>query len=156
MRTVRDILMDIRERHGVLTPAIVLEEARPEDSPIHGFVFHVDIAEAAEGYYLERAHRLIQIAKVTVKERENEPARRVRAFVGIPSEDSGYVYEPIGVVVTDAEKLSRARFEAVRRLREAESAVEDLDAYAAGSVLQKSTKRAAKAIRAAREELSAA
>lgn len=155
MQTTHDILMDILARHGVLTPEIVKEEARPDDSPIHAYVFNLPEDEAAEEHYLSRAHRLIQVARVTVRERASDEPRRVRAFLAIPSDDAGYIYEPIASVVSDTEKFRRARLEAVRRLRDAESSLEDLDMFSQGTEFAEVTKEAVTAVRTARTKVAA-
>jgi hypothetical protein len=151
---IHDILLDIRARHGVLTPEIVREEARPEDSPIHAFVFNVDADEAAEEYYLARSHRLIQIARVTIRETPKSEPRRIRAFLAVPSEQNRFEYEPTAEVVADPEKFARVRLEAARRLRDAESSLEDLDALAAGLPVQATTKEAVSDVRKARKRLA--
>lgn len=153
MANITEILTEIRDRHGILTPEIVRDEARPEDSPIHAYVFNVDRGEAAEAYYLERAHQLIQRARVIVRQAENDAPRRVRAFLAVPSEEARYAYEPVAEVVSDAEKFRMVRTEAARRLREAESSLDDLDALARDTPFAGSSAKARKAVRAARREL---
>ena len=45
---------------GRITPDLVKEAARPEDSPIHALVFDKDDKQAAEDYFLYRARVVIQ------------------------------------------------------------------------------------------------
>ncbi|MCA1572892.1 MAG: hypothetical protein LC798_21905, partial [Chloroflexi bacterium] len=77
---LKDILEELYAEHGELTPEIVLEAARPDDAPLHAFVFDRDADDAAGAYYLERAHRLIQRCRVVMRESEDAPPRRVRAW----------------------------------------------------------------------------
>lgn len=148
-----EMLEAIRMQYGKLTPEVVLEVARPVDSPIHSFVFDKEPGEAAEAYYLSRAHELIQRVRVTVQD-NNEEKRSIRYFLAVPSDSDRYVYEPFSVVVSDQQKLDLVRLEAMRRLRDAESAVNDLDILAAGTPFGGPSKRAKAALRKARKELA--
>jgi len=47
------------KRSGILTPSAVVDEARPEDSPLHA-AFEWDDSIAAEKYRLEQARRLLR------------------------------------------------------------------------------------------------
>lgn len=156
MATVTEILTDIRDKHGILTPEIVREEARPEDSPIHAYIFNKPADEAAEAYYLDRAHRLIQMARVTIRENESTQPISVRAFFSIPGEEARYVYEPVAEIVSDPMKFESARKEASRRLREAESALDMLDSLAIEPKNARASAKAKKAVQTARRELEKA
>lgn len=149
--TLRTWLLGLYEAHGHLTPELVREAARPEESPAHGFVFNVPPEEAAEAHYLERAHRLIQTVRVTVMPKEGGEKRQVRFFHAIPGEEASYVYEPLTVIRTRPEKFQAARTEALRRLRDAERAVTDLDLLVEEPAVATRTRRAAGAVREARQ-----
>lgn len=139
--TLQTWLTEIYEDNGYLTPELVREAARPEDSPAHPWVFNVPLGEAAEQYYLSRAHELIRRVKVTIVAQGDSEPRRVRFFHALPGEEASYVYEPLDVIRQSPDKLAAARTEAGRRLRDAQNSVEDLDAIA-------STAASAKAVRA--------
>jgi len=113
-------------------PELVLGAARPEDSPLHAFVFDRTIAEAAEEYYLERAAELVRSVHVTVIASDGTP-RRVRAYHAIPGEAQPYVFIPVAVLMTDPLKFVAARTEAIRRLHSAQNGVDDLDALTGGN-----------------------
>ena len=66
--SLRAHLQDLYDTHGELTPAIVLEAARPKNHPLHGYVFDRAPKQAAEAYYLGRAHDLLQRARVVYRE----------------------------------------------------------------------------------------
>lgn len=152
---LRDWAMTIYRTHGQLTPELVRDAARPEDSPAHAFVFNVPIDQAAEAFYLERAHTLIRSVKVTIVARPEEAPRRVRFFHAVPGEESAYVYEPLDVIRSQPDKLAAARTEAMRRLHDAQTSVEDYDAIAAGSLNAERTARAIKAVKRARQLVEA-
>lgn len=85
---------------GRLTPRNVVEEARPEDSPLHP-EFDWDDAIAAEKWREKQAHLLIATT-ILVKE-EQEKAGTVRAFFVTTQK---CVYEPINLIMQDETKKS--------------------------------------------------
>lgn len=139
--SVKEWALELYEKHGKLTPEIVREAARPVDSPAHAFVFGLPPEEAAEEYYLLRAHKLIQSVKVTVQRQPDEPPRRVRFFYATPGTDEQFVYQPLPVVIGDPQTFNEVRRQALRRLSEAEEALTDLDSLVVESA-KSSTRRA--------------
>ena len=142
------------DAHGHLTPELVREAARPAASPAHGYVFNVPPGEAAEGYYLERAHKLIRQVKVVYAATPAAPARRLRLFHAVPGDENAYEYLTIDDLVRRPDKLEAAKTEARRRLRTAEEAVEDLDALASGTADRRATARALRNVGSARQALA--
>lgn len=153
--TLRDWLRGIYEEHGRLTPELVRDAARPEDSPGRPHVFGLAPADAAEAHYLSRAHDLIRRVKVTVVERGTDAPRRIRVWHAIPGREARYEYEPLDALRSDPEKLAAARVEAVRRIAEAEGALADLDVVAAGTPGSASVAVAAGLVRRARRTVEA-
>lgn len=99
--TLREELQRIYDKHGKLTPELVVKTARKPAHPLHTHVFDRDVPEAAEAWYKQRAHQLITSVKVVYKEAdETGPERSVRAFHAIQVEE-GYTYEPIERIATD-------------------------------------------------------
>lgn len=99
--SLRDELQAIYDQHGQLTPDLVVQVARPEDHPLHTQVFDREPNEAAEAWYRERAHDLIQSVKVVYrKATDDRPEGAVRAWHAVRAE-AGYVYEPVDRVVQD-------------------------------------------------------
>jgi hypothetical protein len=95
----QSILLEIRSRHGFLSPGLVVDEARPEDHPLHGR-FEWDDALAAEAHRRDQARELIRSQRVAYREATPEERdRTVRAWVSVQSEDHGFVYEPTEEVV---------------------------------------------------------
>jgi hypothetical protein len=76
-QNLRDILLDIRERRGKLTPEIVLDEARDENHPLH-HRFEWDDSAAAEKFRLSQAANLL---RVKYKQETVNGTRDLRAFV---------------------------------------------------------------------------
>lgn len=95
---LNEILVEIAEKHGALTPDAVVEEARAKKHPLHTYVFDRPVAEAAEGWYRERARKLIRIAHVSYT-RDGE-IHRVRAWQPIRTE-SGYSFAESETVARD-------------------------------------------------------
>jgi hypothetical protein len=101
MDPLRAGLRAVYAERGTLTPALVVEAARPSSSPLHSYVFDRSPRAAAEAYYLSRARELIQRFEVTYREAtDDEPAGAVREWQSVRLEQ-GYVYEPVERVVSD-------------------------------------------------------
>jgi hypothetical protein len=100
-------LESIRTKCNVLTPDVVLDDARKSKSPLHQF-FEWDDSIAAEQYRLRQAGHLIRSISVTFEDMADEPERQVtlagisepapeiravRAFLAVQIEDgtNGYV-----------------------------------------------------------------
>ena len=91
-----------RRDGGLLRPAAVVENARPEDSPLHG-AFEWDDGKAAEQYRLEQAQHLIRSFKVEI-ERDGK-AVEVPVFVNLSTDRTGPTAEnPYRIVEAVAKK----------------------------------------------------
>jgi len=80
---LRNHLQAIRDEHGSLTPALVVEVARNPGHPLHSR-FEWDDSVAAEKWRLEQAGQLL---RVTFRPIEGK-ATDLRAFVAVKGEDS--------------------------------------------------------------------
>lgn len=89
-------LVAIREEHGSLTPALLVELARSADHPLHSRFEWVD-SVAGEKWRLEQAGHLL---RVTFRPDPSKP-RDLRAFVAVRGE-----YTPTSEYVPTAEALS--------------------------------------------------
>ena len=91
---LRDELLRIRSERGTLSPATVLDDARPADSPLHNR-FEWDDSVAGEKYRLGQAGELIRSVRVSF----NTPTgvETVRQFVV----SAPQTYSPIEEVVQD-------------------------------------------------------
>ena len=105
---LREALDAIHERHGKLTPELVVAEARANRSTVGKYLhskFEWDDRKAGEKWRQTQAAELIRSARVVYREAtEDEEARSVRAFHAVRGTD-GNSYEPIAEIVED--ELSR-------------------------------------------------
>lgn len=81
-------LLALVEKHGRISPRMVLDVAREEDHPLHGF-FEWDDADAAEGFRLIQAAGLIRQVRLKITRDAGDP-RQVgisiqRGIVSVPS-----------------------------------------------------------------------
>jgi hypothetical protein len=109
----REVLDHLLEEYGELTPAMVVEAARPEDSPIHGH-FEWDDDVAAEAHRRDQARRLIRKVKVVYGVDEEGREKTVRAFVSARQEPKGpRAYRPTEEVLQNpiARQLLLREFE---------------------------------------------
>jgi hypothetical protein len=98
---LREQLQAVYDEHGELTPRLLVEVARPKSHPLHSQVFDRPQAQAAERWYLERAHRLIRSVKVVYRrDEDDDEGLTVRAFHAVRLE-RGYVYKPAEEVAAD-------------------------------------------------------
>lgn len=102
--TLRDALQSLYERHGELTPALVVREARAGRT-IAGKLLagHIewDDSKAAEEYRLEQARHMIRSVRVVYREADDTgDERSVRSFHAVRRE-GGTVYEPLEKVTAD-------------------------------------------------------
>lgn len=95
---IEGILQGLVESNGgTITPQLVLDFARPEDSPLHSH-FEWDDTKAAERYRLRQASSLIVRVKV---EKVISPTQiiKVRAYLPVKQDDRGEAvtgyYKPI-------------------------------------------------------------
>jgi len=98
----RDALYEILERRGELTPSVIVEEARPDDAPLHDY-FEWDDDVAAEFHREAQARRLVRSFKVTYKHTRDGEAIKVREFVSVerPEADGRRGYVPTELAVQD-------------------------------------------------------
>lgn len=129
--SLRDQLMDIREKRGQLTPECVVQEAAPEDHPLHDR-FEWDNAIAGPAWRRHQAHELIQSVRIVYGPVGSTRAdSSVRAFHAVRGTTGGYVYEPAeeivenqvvaAILLRDMERewqLMRRRYERFREFYE--------------------------------------
>jgi hypothetical protein len=97
---LRDELANIYKDQGELTPKIVVDLARKKDHPLHSVVFDCEPRLAAERYYLDRAHELIQSVKITYRDPKSSDRLTVRSWQAI-KQGNNHVYKPTDEIVTD-------------------------------------------------------
>lgn len=122
---VRQALDAVRERHGALTPQAVVNDARPDDAPLHDR-FEWDDRVAGERYRVEQARELIRSVRIVFHE-PGDPIKEVRGYVSV-DRPHGREYVPLeearddpltrAIVLRDAEREWRALYQKYRGLEE--------------------------------------
>lgn len=82
-RLIKREMAKLRKRHGVVTPELLVEAARPPASPLHRF-FEWNDSAAAEKFRLLQASHMVRRVMVMVE--TSTGLRPVRAFVSIRRE----------------------------------------------------------------------
>jgi hypothetical protein len=92
--SLRDALLDIREKYGQLRPHLVVQEAEDPDHPLHNR-FEWDDAVAGPKYRIVQARRLIRVCRIPIDEGDEfrEP-QHIRAFISVPGPQGKPVYDP--------------------------------------------------------------
>jgi len=91
----------IREEHGEVAPAVVVDESRPDEAPLHP-CFEWDDPVAAELYRVEQARRVIRNVRTVSYAPENpEPVKRI-IYVSLQDREHS-TYQPIDDVLQDDE-----------------------------------------------------
>ena len=122
-QTAGEELARITEQHGGLTSAVVVDESRPDDAPLHP-AFEWDDAVAAELHRQHQADALIKSVQVVREKDElDEPV-----FVKVRSTRS---YQPTEQVIKRLDLYEEAFRDACERLGEAQAALKQLVAVAA-------------------------
>ncbi len=98
--SLRDQLMTVKAEYGKLTPAAVVEAARPKSHPLHDR-FEWNNTVAGEAWRRVQAQELIRKVRVVYRKAdENDAEQSVRAFHAVRGDDE-YVYESAEVVAAD-------------------------------------------------------
>jgi len=96
--SLRDQLLAIHQAHGKLTPRLVVDAAKPAESPLHP-QFEWDNNVCGDKYRLLQAADLIRSVEVRFTDSKGEK-RSVREFWAVERrEESGY--QPLGEIVED-------------------------------------------------------
>lgn len=91
-------LLDIRERHGTLTPRVVVDEAKRKRHPLHpAFEWNDDVA--ADEWRKAQARNLIKAIVIVQEEQPDAPPMRL--FVNISTEEAGQFYETLAAAYAD-------------------------------------------------------
>ena len=115
------VLQGIYVEHGRLTPALVVDAARPVGSPLHARI-EWDDAIAGPAYRLGQAAAIIRSVKVVREDDTDLEPIRVRAFLHLPATpgedetDDAATYVPIEVVAGNTAMDALARREMQRRI----------------------------------------
>lgn len=130
-QVVGEELHRLSAEHGHINSQLVVDEARPEDAPLHP-AFEWDNAIAGERYRVHQASTLIRAVQVV--EPENPEVQQHRAFVLTTVADSPKaVYVQAEEVVSDAAMFADAIARLERKLNEARHSVMELNMLAASA-----------------------
>lgn len=99
MADLRGQLQAIHDDAGRLTPALVVEAARPDDHPLHPR-FEWDDSIAGEQWRRQQAHELIQSVRIVYTKPGSEQQSSVRAFHAVRDEQ-GHAYRPTDEILAD-------------------------------------------------------
>lgn len=96
----RDAIRLLEEQNGFLTAELIVEAARPDDAPLHGYIFDRDVPEAAEAWYLHKATELIQSVKLRYDTAKGPV--EIRRYLSVVSDEQGRrVYQNAEKVAID-------------------------------------------------------
>jgi hypothetical protein len=90
-RLIEIRLQELADKHGKLTPEMVVEDAKDKDSPLHG-EFEWDVNKAALAHWIEKAREIIRSVKVVF--RTEKKSYQSVAYVRDPRaerRDQGYI-----------------------------------------------------------------
>lgn len=116
-QTVGEELERIYNENGAIEPAVVVEQSRPENAPLHD-CFEWNDEKAAQRYRETQARTMI--ANVIIVG-EPEKDSYIRAFVHVENE-----YQPLYVVLESRDKSQELLQNAMRELRIFESKYREL------------------------------
>ena len=143
--TYTDAIRSLAEKHGSITPTIVLGAAKSKSSPLHHY-FLWDNTAAAEKFREIQAQQLIRSIKVTYEPSDDASTHiRVREFVCVtpdsedPETASANIYVPYSTAIKVEsyrdQVMSQCRRDAesfrqkYRALQEAATIIEAMDGF---------------------------
>jgi hypothetical protein len=129
----------IHEKHGALKPTNVVEEARPEEAPLHP-VFEWNDSIAAEEWRLHTARNLIRSVQVITSDNQKESV-----YVSVVTEHREREYQPLAVVAKSPDLYAEAVYEAQQRIKAAKKSLDDLQRAAEHSGMESAQREAIKA-----------
>lgn len=103
----------LRQRYGLVTPPVVVEDAKSDLSPLHP-AFEWDDSEAAHQYRLEQARGMLRSIEVVVQLTRPDP-QPIRAFV-VVKEGEGQGYTSIQVAMGNPKHRAQLIADAKREL----------------------------------------
>lgn len=126
LQRITKVVEEYVREHGEITTEQLLDMARPEDSPIHD-CFEWNDDDAGHQFRLIQSRTYLRKVRI-------EYAAKPEQLVHVPSVVvADGAYKPVSVVVQSATDFERAFSEAIRRLRAAQHAVEELRSAATGA-----------------------
>jgi hypothetical protein len=96
-------LQQIARTHGKLSPQIIVDAARHNNSALHGF-FEWDDTVAAEKYRIEQARTVIKMFVIEVPVGADIVITAQYQIAGTPAVDGEAHYEDVLTILSDADK----------------------------------------------------
>lgn len=121
-----DRIETIRAERGRVHAADVVDDARPEDAPLHP-CFEWDDSAAAEKFRVQQARAVLENLVVVPIESPEAPATRAFFAIGAPNEPHDFV--PISAVMSDEalrRKALRSVLEELNRIKQKYSDLREL------------------------------
>lgn len=130
----RDRVLDqeitrIYQRDGYVKPSIVLQEATPKESPLHGY-FEWNNKEAAKQHRLWQARHLIRVARIISDDGQEEQLAHIPVIRNEEHDSREGEYKAPSAIVESVDEYERALNMARAKLNGAKRAVQDLEAAA--------------------------
>ena len=131
LATVTGEIGRIITRDGGAEPKVVVNEARPDDAPLHP-AFEWDDEKAAERFRESQARQIIRCVLLVPEPEKNETVAPVRAYVSVPTGATphGRHYKHVTDVLktpVEAEGMKRRFRNELMALRQRYMAILDLD-----------------------------
>lgn len=113
-----DRIETIRSERGRVHAADLVDDARPDDAPLHP-CFEWDDSTAAEKYRVSQARAVLEsLVVVPVEAPESDP---VRAFIAVGDSNHPNDFQPLSVVMSDEELRKKALRAALEELNRAKA-----------------------------------
>lgn len=112
-----EFIEKLEEKHGKVTPRIILDASKTESAPLHN-CFEWDDTKAAEKYRETQATAILRNLTVTVETVEESTPKTVRAFVKATEEKHSYI-SVISAMSNEKlrESLLQAAFDELRKFQ---------------------------------------
>ena len=101
--TKQEALLQIYEKHGKLTPELVVDEAKDKNSPLYEY-FDWNNKEAGQKWRIHQARLLICRVKIIS---ETAKGQSTRLFIHNGENSNGRTYNPIDIVVKDPDEFEK-------------------------------------------------
>lgn len=146
------VLNELAVTHGGrITPRIVVDAARPADSPMHN-VFEWDDPRAAELYREDQARHVLSSIRILQRDEGKAQTTILHAFVNLTEQigdEKERAYVPLARVLSHDDLLNQAVNNALAELRAFE------DRYASFDQIAKAVRSAREAIEQVKEQTAA-
>ena len=143
--------MDIYEKHGSLTPPLVVVESKPKKAYLHNrFEWDNDIC--GDRYREQQARQIINVLKFDVQTADGKKAETA-VFVSVVNVDGEQGYVPVDVAIQDVPAWEYAINDAFMMLMAAEKRVKGLVAFAQSQHQKRSSVKILKKLNAVIKEV---